>query len=268
MEPRISARCEDTKQSLHLRQSAIFLCLSELVKIRAIRGSTSSFHLGIPTLFQLPLEKFFSLRNFSPMIAEHIHDARDQVRRLREMIFEKRLFRGFSGRARVVSGLWVVLGASALSSNRLPAEPWTHLAGWGIVLAMAVVINYGALAWWYVTNPEVRRNPLMLKPATHAVPSLLAGAVITVALVSTRQFDLLFGIWMLMYGLSQTAYRNTLPRGVYLTGLAYMICGTMLLIWPSSFVKPWPMATMFFLGECAGGLCLLQNENKEEGQVV
>ena len=199
---------------------------------------------------------------FPTMVAGHIHDAIDQVKRLQEAILSKRLFKGYSGKARIVSGVLALAGAAVLASGRIPEEPMIHLAGWGVVLALSLVINYGALGWWYLTHEEVRANPMMLKPALDAVPALIGGAILTVALVAAKHYDLLFGAWMLMYGLAQTSYRKALPGGVYLTGLAYMACGAVLLLWPISFLQPWPMGTMFLLGEWAGGICLMQN--KEE----
>jgi hypothetical protein len=159
-----------------------------------------------------------------------------------------------------VCGGLALLATGALSFARIPANPMSHLIGWGIVLACALLINYGAVVWWFISHPDVRRQPALLKPALDAIPALAAGGVLTIALVTHQQFDLLFGSWMLMYGLAQTTYRSALPRGVYWTGLVYMACGTLLLLKPIPFIQPWPMGVVFFLGELAGGMCLLNPE--------
>jgi len=195
------------------------------------------------------------------MVSEHIHDALDQVRQLRDLVLRRRMFRGYSGRARMACGVLALAASVILSSERIPVENAAHLAGWGIVLSLALLINYGSVAWWYASHPEVRQNPSLLKPAMDALPALAAGGVLTVALISSRNYDLLFGVWMLMYGLAQTAYRNALPRGVYWTGLVYMGCGAMLVAQPLPFTTPWPMGIIFFLGELAGGICLLNQED-------
>lgn len=159
-------------------------------------------------------------------------------------------------------GALALMASAILASKRIPAENTAHLIGWSIVLLLAIIINYGAVAWWFVSHEEVRRNPAMLKPALDALPALAAGALLTLALISSRQFNLLFGTWMLMYGLAQTTYRSALPRGVYWTGLVYMACGAMLIVRPLPFTTPWPMGVIFFLGEMAGGICLLQQEEE------
>jgi hypothetical protein len=110
----------------------------------------------------------------------------------------------------------------------------------------------------------VRRQPRLLKPAIDAVPALAAGGVLSAALIAAGQFRLLPGVWMALYGLAQTAYRHSLPPGIYRVGLAYLVCGAAALLWPpAAFTNPWPMGTVFGLGEIAGGLVLLQGAAQE-----
>lgn len=197
------------------------------------------------------------------MMDEPIDSALDQVRQLSELVARRRMFRGYSGWARMACGALALIAACVLSSEIIPVQNTAHVVGWGIVLALALLLNYGALAWWYISHPEVRNHPILVKPALDALPALGAGGILTVALISAGQFDLLFGAWMLMYGLAQTTYRSTLPRGVYWTGMVYMACGALLAIQPMAFTKPWPMGIVFFFGELAGGLCLLQPESDQ-----
>lgn len=192
------------------------------------------------------------------MIASHIHDAIAQVKRLQEFILEKRLFDGYSGKARIFSGTAALLGALILSSGMVPADEMMHLAGWGVVLTAGLLINYGCLFYWFLFDREVRRNPVMMKPALDAVPALMVGAVLTLVIIMEQKYDLLFGMWMCMYGLAQAAYRQSLPRGIYFVGLGYMLCGSGLLLFKmTSFLNPWPMGIVFFLGEMAGGMVLI-----------
>ena len=192
------------------------------------------------------------------MIANHIHDALDQVKKLQEFILAKRLFRGYSGKARIASGLTAFAGAAVLAGDKVPATPQAHLIGWGIVLAVGVVLNYASLLYWFLFDPEVRRTPVMLKPALDALPALATGAVLTVVFVSTGQYDLLCGTWMCLYGLAQVAYRQSLPSGIYVVGLAYIVCGALCLLpSPLPLVNPWPMGLVFLSGELLGGIVLL-----------
>jgi hypothetical protein len=199
------------------------------------------------------------------VIARHIHDALGQVRRLQALILERRFFEGYSGRARILSGGVALAAAAGLGCGLLPRTPAAHLAGWSVALAVALILNYGALAWWFLFDPGVRRNARLLKPAVDAVPALAVGAVLSVALVVVRQYDLLFGVWLSLYGLAQVAYRQSLPQGIYWVGLAYLACGAAaLLARPTAFLNPWPMGVLFFLGELAGGLILLDHDGRKE----
>ena len=198
------------------------------------------------------------------MIANHIHDALAQVKTLQEMILDKRLFKGYSGTARIAAGLIALAGAAAIASSGLvPRTPYYHLLGWGAVLLVALILNYGALVWWFLFDPHVRGDLSMMRPAMDAVPPLAVGAALSLALILQNDFDLLFGVWMCNYGLVHCAHRHNLPKQIYFTGLFYLACGGFCLLSPSvRFLNPWPMGIVFCTGELLGGIILLKN--KEE----
>lgn len=200
------------------------------------------------------------------MVAHHIHDALDQVRRLQDLVLEKRMFQGYSGRARILSGGTALAAAAALASPWVPRTDPAHLAGWALALVVALGLNYGALAWWFLFDPTVRRNPRLVKPAIDALPALLVGAILSAALILNGQYRLLFGVWMSLYGLAQVAYRQSLPAGIYRVGLVYMLCGAVCLLAPClAFTNPWPMGLTFCFGEVAGGVVLLSQADEGRG---
>ena len=193
------------------------------------------------------------------MIANHIHDAISQVRKLREAVLDKRQFRGYSGPARMLSGVVALAGAAVLAWLQ-PGTATGHLLGWGAVLVAALLLNYGALLYWFLRNPQVGRDPAMLQPAFDAIPPLAVGAAFTAACLLRGQYDLLVPVWMCMYGLAHIPYRNTLPRANYGVGLFYITAGAACLFWPGAmFTNPWPMGLVFFAGEMAGGIVLHVN---------
>jgi len=199
------------------------------------------------------------------MIANHIHDALAQVRRVQQVILERRAFRGYSGVARAAGGLVSLAGAAVLSSSYLPQTDWAQLAGWGVILAAAVGINYGALGYWFLFDPEARRDFLRLMPAVDAIPPLAVAGILSLTLVVRGHFDLLFGTWMCLYGLVHVPYRLSLPRANYGIGLYYIFCGTVCLLTPlGQFLHPWTMGLVFFIGEVSGGLLLHQHRMVQE----
>jgi hypothetical protein len=199
------------------------------------------------------------------MIASHIHDALAQVRKLQEVILSKRFFRGYSGKARIISGTVALLGSAIMDSKFFPYNYEYHLLGWCAVLIIGLLVNYTALFCWFFFDPEARRNPVLLKRALDAVPALIVGGTLSVAMIMYEQFDMLFGVWMSLYGLAQVAYRQSLPRGIYFVGLGYIVAGAFCLLAESIyFLDPWPMGIVFFVGEWIGGIVLILNETRKE----
>ena len=189
------------------------------------------------------------------MIANHIHDALAQVRRLQALILEKRQFRGYSGTARIVSGTVVLLGSVLMGSDVYPKTELAHLIGWLVIMAIAVTLNYGALLLWYIQLPDDDRKTVRIRPVFDAFPALLSGGILSIALLVRGYPDLLFGIWMCCYGLAHTSCRRDLPQGNWFLGIYYVFCGAFFMLWQgASFLNPWPMGVVFMVGELIGGI--------------
>lgn len=184
---------------------------------------------------------------------------------MQHTILERIRFHGFSGPTRAVSGTLALGMAIIMSTPYYPQSARAHLLGWGAVLAAALVLNGGALIHWYLNDASVQRNPRRLRPVLDVIPPLFAGGVLTAALVLRFQLDLLFGIWMLMFGLANLASRHVLPRAINLVGLFYIFAGTAWMLTPGlTFMHPWSMGIVFFAGEWAGGLILYADDKRLE----
>ncbi len=196
------------------------------------------------------------------MIANHIHDALAQVRKMQELVLAKRNFRGYSGTARAAGGIIALCGAASIQLMQIQKAPEAHLAVWGTVLALALAVNYGALFWWFLHDKEADRDLHKLLPAVDALPALAVGAILTFALIGHHHYDMLFGMWMVIYGLVHVSYRLSLPGENYIVGLFYILCGTICLFTFKDFYNPWPMGVVFFAGEMAGGYVFNKNREK------
>ena len=191
------------------------------------------------------------------MIARHIHHALAQVQELQQKVLEKQRFKGYSGRARAMGGTAAFLGAMIMASNYYPQTTIAHTIGWGIVFATAIFLNYGALTYWFLFDPAVKRDLRRLKPTIDILPSLFVGAVFTLAMLLYGQHQYLFGIWMCLFGIANFASRHVLPKTICWLGLFYIFCGTGCLLLPRfTFLNPWPMGIVFFIGEWIGGFIL------------
>ena len=199
------------------------------------------------------------------MISQHVHDALDQVRQLQHALLERIRFHGFSGPTRIMSGSLALAAAVLMSTPWYPRTTRAHLAGWGGVLLVALLLNGGAIVYWFLNDRDVQRNPRRLRPVLDVIPPLFVGAGLTAALVLRGQVDLLFGAWMLMFGLANLASRHVLPRTINWVGLFYIVAGTAWVLTPGlRFLDPWPMGVVFFAGEWAGGLVLYADDKRLE----
>lgn len=196
------------------------------------------------------------------MIANHIHDALAQVRELQNKILEKQRFKGYSGRARALSGTVALFAAAIMASAGYPRAVTAHIYGWAVVFLIAFLLNYGALIHWFLFDPHVKRDIRKLRPTIDAFPGLFVGGVLTIAFIRAGQVHLLFGIWMCLYGVTCLATRQSLPKFYWIIGVFYISCGTIYLLTPNvSFLNPWPMGIVFFSGEWLGGVILHYDEN-------
>src|SRR5579871_1839804 len=110
----------------------------------------------------------------------HVHQALAQVRELRRFVIEKQRFRGYSGRARAISGC-LALGAAAWLSGRPGGGAGSALATWLSVAVVASAVNFGAVGLWFLSEPSAERHFSRLKPALEVLPALVAGAALTLA---------------------------------------------------------------------------------------
>ncbi len=194
------------------------------------------------------------------MIAAHIHHALAQVRELKMRVLNAQRFTGYSGRCRAVGGTLALLAPLLMTAAWYPKTPTAHLLGWGLVFMCAVLANYAAVLYWFLFNPDADRDLRKLMPTVDAPPSLAVGGIFSLVMILHVHYDLLFGIWMCLYGLTNLSARQTLPKTLWPLGFFYIICGTVCLLVPQiTFTNPWPMGIVFGIGEWIGGLIFHRN---------
>lgn len=161
----------------------------------------------------------------------------------------------------MVGGVLALLSAIVLATPAFPSNPVVHLRVWGVLLALALALNFGSVIYRLILAPGKDRDVRRLRPVVDILPPIFVGAILSVALVSHGQFDLLFGTWMCLFSLSHFVTRQVLPAQMTLVGGFYLACGVVCLLLPiGSFVNPWPMGLVFFVGEGAGGLLFWLDE--------
>ena len=198
------------------------------------------------------------------MVAHHIHHALAQVKELQQKILDKQRFKGYSGRARAIAGTFALITAIVMSQSFYPQTSTAQFLGWAILFVIAITLNYGAIVYWFLFDPLVNRDVRKLKPIVDIVPPIIVGGLFTLIFMLHHHHQYLFGMWMMLFGLANFATRHVVPREITLVGLFYVICGFLTLYFWSeeqSFLNPWPMGIIFFIGEWFGGVILHFGKN-------
>lgn len=161
-----------------------------------------------------------------PVPALHVR-AEENLRFIRETMTRGASFTAVPGRGGVAMGA-VGLAAAGLASRLASGREW--LLVWLLAAFLAFAIGVFAIllkaraAGVPVTRGAGRRFALAL------VPSLLAGAALTLALARLGAFGVLPGLWLLLYGSAVLAagahsVRPVPALGAFLLGLGLLAVG-------------------------------------------
>lgn len=196
----------------------------------------------------------------------HVYEALAQVRTIHRHILEKQRFRGYSGRARAVSGC-VALAAAFWTAGHPTLDNPTRVFIWLGVAAIGAAVNYGAVLGWYLRDSSDARTAATLKPAVEFLPSLFVGALLTLILWWDRAYNLLPATWMLLFGLGNLSSRYVITRHIGWVGAFYIVAGTVVAFATprTGLVNPWPMGLVFFVGEWLGGFIIHFDEREGAG---
>lgn len=197
-------------------------------------------------------------RNKPPLL-----EALADVKELRRRVLDRQLFYGYSGHARIAGGCIALIGAGILSQSWISPIPEIHLIGWGIICALSFTVNFAAVAlWWRARHTDLAQ----LRPIGDLVAPFLVGGLLTFSLLSRAQYDLLFPMWMWLFGLMHIASRHSMPRPTLYLGWLYIAAGVacILSLPHTPFTNPWPMGLTFAVGEILGGATFLTLRNDEE----
>src|ERR1700686_4995179 len=167
-------------------------------------------------------------------------------------------FNGYSAWAAIASG-GVALLAGAVQYALIPhpalaAERRTYLVLWLSCLAVALVINYGAILIWRARQRGHQADAQMRTVGMSILPAIAARAVITMSLVTRGLFELLPAMWCATYALGLFSSRAMVPRDVVYVAVAFGAFATVLLLVPS--IDPlswWVMPLAFGGGQIAIG---------------
>jgi hypothetical protein len=173
-------------------------------------------------------------------------------------------FAGFSGVAAVASGLvGICAGVTQAVLTPHPVTPHAldaYLTIWLSTLAIALAINYGAVATWLARHRGRHALEQGRLAAVALVPAIVFGGTLTLALVDAGMWRLLPGVWYGAYAVGLFASRTLVPSGVVTAAGAFGVVAIALLLPFSAFALAWwVMPLGFGLGQIVIGICLARD---------
>ena len=173
-------------------------------------------------------------------------------------------FRGLSGGAAFASGV-AALGSGFIQASTVPypvsaAEGARYVAIWIACLACSLLVNYGAIVLWLVRHWSVRSRVELRTVGMTILPSVVAGGLISAALVLRGELGLLPGVWCLCYALGLISSRAMAPPGIGWIAALFAAGGAALLFAPgNNALAWWVMPATFGIGQIFIGALVARN---------
>jgi hypothetical protein len=177
-------------------------------------------------------------------------------------------FRGLSGAAAFASGVAAV-GSGFIQASTVPypvsaADGARYVAIWIACLACSLLVNYGAIVLWLVRHWSVRSRVELRTVGMTILPSVVAGGLISAALVLRGELGLLPGVWCLCYALGLIASRAMAPPGIGWIAALFAAGGATLLFAPgNNALAWWVMPATFGIGQIVIGGLVARNAVEE-----
>lgn len=188
-----------------------------------------------------------------------IERALSDLAEVRDRLVRVQRFDGYSAVAAVTSGIGaLVAGYVQARLAPLPATAATlrtYVEIWMICLAVALTLNYGAVAIWVLRHRSPAAASGFRTAARSIAPSVGLGGLLTVALIDRGTYALLPGTWFALYSLGLFASRDAIPRATVLVTLGFAVLAALFLVSPLQHVALawWVMPLGFGLGQIAVG---------------
>jgi hypothetical protein len=203
-----------------------------------------------------------------------LHEALSQISEIRRQMARTAVFRGYRSATAAFSG--VVAVATAVAQSVFLPAPAKHVSTYLAYWLVAALVSVAAAATEMVLRCRRSNSPLQkeltVQAAEQFVPSLVAGALLTLAMVlfAKDQVWLLPSLWAILFSLGVFASRRVLPGAVSIVGGYYLLAGLVCLAltgeetWVA--LSPWVMAAIFAPGQFLAAFILWWTLEKDHGR--
>jgi hypothetical protein len=187
---------------------------------------------------------------------------------VRERLAQVQRFEGYSGPAAALSGI-VALAAGVLQRRIAPLPSTTaqfqeYVAIWMSCLAVAILLNYGAVAVWVLNHRQPGEQSRFRSAALSIAPSVVLGGALSLALVDHGAYALLPGTWFAFYAIGLFASRAAIPDAALIVTCAFAVLGALFLVTPllSLALAWWVMPLGFGFGQVAIGYLVWRGRSR------
>jgi hypothetical protein len=190
--------------------------------------------------------------------------ALDDLEEVRDRLAHVQRFEGYSGPAAMASGLVaVVAGLVQLRLAPLPQTPQafgTYLEIWIACLAIALALNYGAVAAWVLKHRGPGAQSQFRTAARSIAPSVVLGGALSLALIEHSMYAMLPGAWFALYAIGLFASRSVVPPSTVGITFAFAALALTFLVTPlaSLALAWWVMPLGFGVGQSVIGYLIWQ----------
>lgn len=188
---------------------------------------------------------------------------------VRDRLASVQEFRGFSGSAAALSGVFALIAGGVqlvlAPAPESPTETSRYLFIWSFCLATALLINYGALLIWYVRSAGRHERRQTRAVGITILPAIGLGAVLSMAVLAHGMSWMLPGIWYASYGIGLFSSRAMLPKGVIVVASIFGLIGAALILTTdvSLPLRWWVMPLGFGILQIIIGYLLTQEKRAE-----
>lgn len=193
-----------------------------------------------------------------------LQQALSDLAEVRDRLAHVQRFEGYSGPAALASGICALVAGCVQFTlaplPRTPAELHAYVVIWMACLAVALVLNYGAVAVWVLKHRGPGAQSQFRSAARSIAPSIVLGGALTVALLDHSAYGLLPGVWFALYALGLFASRSAIPPATLPVTLGFTALSLAFLLTRFSAVALawWVMPLGFGLGQIVIGYLIWQ----------
>jgi len=185
------------------------------------------------------------------------------IAEVRQRLGHVQRFKGYSGIAAMTSGVFALAGG-LVQAVLVPTVQTVHqghlyFALWLVCCTASVLVNYGAIAHWYVNDATARDRWQTATVGLSILPALILGATLSFALLRANLFAFLPGVWYGCYGVGLFASRTMVPWAVVPIAAAFLVAGVVVFFVPPAVALSWWVLPLGFgIGQLAIGYSIMR----------